>query len=322
MTIGADDVGRRVVVRYRIGGLGPTGGPAMSDVVGRVLAAGGDGVTVERRDGTPVVVAVRDVVSWKHVPERPVRRRRAVDIGVAELVAITSRGWPATESVLLGDWELRTAGRFTSRANSAAAAGDPGVDLGDAVAAVAAFYAARDRAPLAQVVEGSPAEQAFLAAGWTGLGGSHGRAIVQVADLDPAYPAHPDVDLDDRVRPDWLDRYDRADLDREAALAVLQGPPTVAFASIDSPATSIGRVVVTGTWAGISAVETRPDRRRRGQARRVVEASLGWAVAHGAQHAYLQTRPDHEAAIALYAGYGFTTHHAYRYLTATAQSAH
>ena len=45
-------------------------------------------------------------------------------------------------------------------------------------------------------------------------------------------------------------------------------------------------------------------------------AMLSWAAERGATTAYLQVRADNGAGLAAYDRLGFTTHHAYRYLTA------
>ena len=322
MAIDGGTIGQRIVVRYAVGGTGPSGGPAMTDVIGRVRAVDDSTVTVERRDGRTQVVALSDVVTWKPVPDRPLRRRRAMDVSPDELTRITSLGWPAIESVQLGEWELRTSRRFTGRANSVAVHGDPGLPLDEALVRVREFYGSRDVPALAQVVAGSAAERGFLDAGWTPMAGYHGGAVVQVADLDPAY----DADATARIAPtaddDWLANYGRVN-DAAAARAVLEGPATVGFVSIGSPAIAIGRVVVTGEWAGIACVEVAADHRRQGLARRIVETSLAWAVERGADKAYLQTMRTNHAALALYEPYGFVDHHDYRYLepgpTASAQ---
>jgi ribosomal protein S18 acetylase RimI-like enzyme len=47
----------------------------------------------------------------------------------------------------------------------------------------------------------------------------------------------------------------------------------------------------------------------------VVAALLSWAAERGATTAYLQVRGDNPPALAVYDRLGFTTHHAYRYLT-------
>ncbi len=313
MTLDASCVGLRIVVRYAIGGTGPSGGPALSDVIGRVRAVDDSTVTVERRDGRTQTVGLADVVTWKPVPERPLRRRRAIDVRAADLTRITSRGWPAIESVALGEWELRTSGRFTGRANSVAVHGDPGLPFPEALDRVREFYAAHGSPALAQVVVGSAEERAFADAGWVPMTGHHGGAVVQVADLDPAYQADPAARIAPTADDDWLANYGRVN-DPVAARAVLEGPDTVGFVSIGSPAVAIGRIVVTGEWAGIAGVEVSPDHRRQGLARRIVETSLAWAVEHGADKAYLQTMHSNQAALALYKPYGFVDHHDYRYL--------
>ncbi len=303
----------RVVVRHLAGGIGPSGGPALNDVVGRVLAVDDQSVTVQRRDGRSAVVSLDEIVTWKVVPDRPLRRRRAMDVDVEELTRITSRGWPAIESVPLGEWELRSSGRFTGRANSVAVHGSSGMPIDDALTRVREFYAERSQPALAQVVVGSTHEQSFTSAGWEPMEGYYGGAVVQVADLDPAYPADPQGRIADSVDDEWLGHYGRVN-DPQAARAVLEGPEQVAFVSIGEPTVAIGRIVVTGEWAGIACVEVVPDARRQGLAKRIVDTALAWAVEHGADKAYLQTMRSNDAALALYAPYGFVDHHDYRYL--------
>ncbi|MCW2769200.1 MAG: family N-acetyltransferase [Aeromicrobium sp.] len=313
MTLDAGAVGRRIVVRHEIGGAGPSGGPAMSDVIGRLLGVDSDSATLETRDGRTEVVPLARIVAWKPVPDRPLRRRRARDVDAEELTRITSRGWPAIESVPLGEWELRAAGRFTGRANSVAVTGSPGVPLEQALTRVQEFYAERSMPALAQVIVGSQHDRDLARAGWVPMTGYRGGAIVQVADLDRAYDADPTARVSPTADDEWLSHYGRVD-DPAHARAVMEGPTTVGFVAIGEPVVAIGRVVVTGEWAGLSAVEVVPSLRRQGLARRVVETSLAWAVEHGADKAYLQTMRSNAPALALYEPYGFADHHDYRYL--------
>ncbi|MGJ9414239.1 GNAT family N-acetyltransferase [Aeromicrobium sp. CF4.19] len=308
----ADLLGRRVTVRHRIDGRGPS----TTDVVGRVLEADRRSLVVERRDGSVVRVDVGTVVALKVVPDRPARSRPAAAITPEELTRVTSRGWPAPDSEPLGDWELRAAGAFTGRANSVAVHGDPGTSLEAALEVVLAFYARRDLPPQAQVVVGSTWDSRFTAAGWTRKEGYRGGALVQVADVPTAPDPDPRVDIGPAAGDSWLARYERVE-DVEAARAVLEGPRTVGFAELASPGgetLGVGRVVVTGEWAGLAAVETRPDLRRQGLGRAIVRSCLAWAVQRGATRAYLQTMTDNTAALGLYAPFGFTTHHEYAYL--------
>ncbi|MGH3470929.1 MAG: hypothetical protein ACRDPG_02630 [Nocardioidaceae bacterium] len=70
-------VGKRVVVRRTIPGeLGPSGGPAMTDVLGVLESWEGDELTVRRDDGVLVSVPLDEVVVGKEVPPRPARRTR------------------------------------------------------------------------------------------------------------------------------------------------------------------------------------------------------------------------------------------------------
>ena len=309
-------IGSRIVVRSRTGGTGPSGGPEMTDVVGRLLEADESVLVVQRRDGRVERVERASIVTLKAVPDRPLRRRRALDIDVDRLTAITSRGWPPVESEALGEWELRWAAGFTGRANSAATTGSPGVDLAEAIAAVQDWYTRRDAPPMVQVVVGSATEQAFRAAGWTPGNGYRDGAVVQVSDLDPVYVADPEITVSTELSDDWLALYGRIDEAPDAARAVIGGPPTVGFVRLGDPVAAIARVVVTGEWAGLAAVEVLPERRREGIATRLVSTALAWAVEHGADKAYLQTMRDNTAALALYEPFGFVDHHEYRYLQA------
>jgi hypothetical protein len=204
MTLDAVAVGTRIVVRHETGRVGPSGGPEMTDVIGHVRAVDDTAVTIEQRDGRTSDVALSTIVTWKPVPEQPVRRRRASSVNATELTRITSRGWPAIESVPLGEWELRAAGRFTGRANSVATTGSPGVAVDDALSRVEAFYAERSMPALAQVVVGSSNEHALREAGWVPMPGYYGGAVVQVADLRPPYPADPEARVTPTADDDWL----------------------------------------------------------------------------------------------------------------------
>lgn len=69
-------VGQRVVVRRLLPGrTGPTGRPAMSDVLGILEATDADRISVRRADGELVVIPRAEVVLAKPVPPAPPRRR-------------------------------------------------------------------------------------------------------------------------------------------------------------------------------------------------------------------------------------------------------
>ena len=73
--LGPHCVGQRVVLRQVVHGeRGPSGGPALTDVLGVMESWTETATTVRREDGTIVEVARADLVAGKVVPPRPPRR--------------------------------------------------------------------------------------------------------------------------------------------------------------------------------------------------------------------------------------------------------
>jgi len=312
--IDGGNVGQRVVIRSRLPGRrGPSGGPALTDVIGVLTSYDRVTAVVVRRDGTAVSVPVADVVTAKVIP--PVRSGLRID--AEDLQRICAAGWPALVAEPLGEWVLRAAGGFTGRANSALVAGDPGVATPQALQQVTTFYRRHGLPPRAQVVVGSAWDAAFADSGWRPTG-VRGGALVMVAGLrtaptDP--PAAAEVHLSDSLDEAWLALCNRAGgHDTALVQALLEGPNDVAFARIGDPPIAIGRMVVTEPWAGLAAVEVDPEQRRRGLATGMVGALARWAQGRGARWCYLQVEPDNEPALALWRRYGFRVHHAYHYL--------
>lgn len=320
MALHPDLVGRRVVVRSVLRGqTGPSGGPAFTDALGVLEAWSSETLSVRHQDGRLLVIAQADVATAKPVPPRASVRQR---ISPEQLQRVCAAGWRAPVEERLGDWLMRAGADFTGRSSSTLAAGDPGLPVGEAERHVAAFHAEHGGRALVQVVVGSPWPDTFKGLGWVHARPSQPDALVQVASIAQARRGAraraepPDVEITDTLGDDWLRLYGRTEgYDGQAVRAVLTSGDSVGFATVGSPAHAIGRGVVNGDWLGISAVEVEAAYRRTGVARAVVDALLEWGASQGALSVYLQCLPDNTAAIALYAGYGFTTHHRYRYLT-------
>ena len=75
--LGPHVVGARVVVRRVLPGeTGPSGGPAMTDVIGTCLRWSDDECVVQPETGPAVTIPRRLIVAGKPVPPRPTRRPR------------------------------------------------------------------------------------------------------------------------------------------------------------------------------------------------------------------------------------------------------
>ena len=325
-------LGLRVVVRRRLQGA------TLGDVVGELTDVDTH-LHVRTRTGL-VSVPLDAVVAGKVVPPRPVRRGPPHRVtSITDLQAVMSLHWRAEHSERQGGWLLRASGGFTNRANSVLPLGEPRDEPHVALARVVAWYAGhglRPRASLAQAVDGGvpddrgpagPLRAACEAAGWSVVPG--GSALVMTAataalrDRDPDGASLPsasgELTLDVAAEPDdaWLAtyRYRGQSLSPHARALLLSAPSQAFFSVRDAAGATVGvaRGSLGGGWAGLTAVDVRPDHRRRGLARGLLATAARWAHRSGAMSLYLQVSDTNQAAIALYTGTGFTVHHRYDY---------
>ncbi len=259
-------------------------------------------------------------------------------ISIDDLEHAAAPGWRAIEEGRLGDWLLRAAGGFTGRANSALAAGDPGLPLPEAVAKVGSWYA--DRGLPAMIAVPYPAAQPDASRldrlladlGWAiradaatvmtaGAGAIAGVTAAGVTAAGVTAGGGPGVEIGPDPDEAWLARYHyRGQELPPVARTVLTSAPWQAFGSIRvaGETVAIGRVAGAGDWAGLTAIEVDPRCRRQGLGEAVTMALTAHAASHGYGHIYLQVADENRAARALYRKLGFTDHHGYHYRVATA----
>lgn len=330
--LGAHCVGLRVVVRRVLHGqTGPSGGPALTDLLGVMESWTGTETTLRAEDGSLTTIAVADIVAGKPVPPRPSTRMR---VSPERACLLSNESWPALVTEPLGEWLLRASAGFSARANSVMATGDPGMPFRDAIEKVHAFYARHDLPPWAQVVVGSDVHALFEAGGWVNARQGEADSMFQIGSVAAASRAArrlvrsggPTISMSTTADAAWLANDSRARSHIQAARGVLEAPDVVGFGSalpsegrddLSVPGVSAkGRVAVAQDWAGITDIWVSPGHRRQGLGVAVIDALLSWAAERGATTAYLQTRGDNLPALALYERLGFVTHHAYRYLAA------
>ncbi len=291
-------MGQRVVVRRVVRGeTGPSGGPALTDVLG-TCTAWADGVCVVVPDGPgahePVTIPISDIVSGKPVPPRASTRMR-VTPQEAQVRALAL--WPDLETEPLGDWLLRRSPTATARrANSVLAMTPSG--LADAYERVVAFYAGLGQRPIAAVLPDSAEDALFSERGWV-LESHDDHTVFQLTGVAAARRSLSGVTLPEAE----VELVDAGDL-------------------VTAQVASAGRVVAAGVaayaddWVGFRGIEVAPEARGRGLGLLVMSELLGWGAERGATTAYLQVLGDNTPALRLYAGLGFVEHHRYRYLAA------
>jgi GNAT superfamily N-acetyltransferase len=303
-------VGHRVSVRRALERL-PDGQLHFGDVVGDLLVLDEETALIEARSG-PVEVPVHLIAI-----ARLVGPSAADELALEDVVA---RGWRAEETGQIGGWLLRASGGFTGRGNSVLPLRAPGMPLDDALAAAGEWYAERGLPVRFQV----PTEARRLLDAGLGERGWHPSEDVHVMtgrlDVLQRVPVAGDPVVEIAAVPDeaWFRRYRDGDGSGPAARALLLRHDRVAFATVrdeDGSAAAIGRGTIDDEWLGVTAVEVAPQRRRTGLAGAIMRALWVWGAANGARRSHLEVSVDNAAALRLYDGLGYRTHHDYRYRT-------
>jgi ribosomal protein S18 acetylase RimI-like enzyme len=325
--LGPAQIGRRVVVRRILPGrTGPSGGPAFTDVLG-VMESWADGVTtIRREDGEVVAIDTALIVAGKPVPPRPSRFSR---LAADDVLRRAQGGYRRLASRRVGDWELRYVGGANPLANSVLAAGGPGPDLDTALDAgldeVRRFYADHERPALAQVVTGSPVEEALLARGWTPVSAPTDVLVAGVAAVARRLSGTSTAGIvhRDALTRAWLVGNDRALANFDVVAATL-ALPDIVFASVEEDGRQRGRVranLVDEDWVFVADLWVAPDSRRRGIGRRLMADAARRAPEQGADTLVLHTDAHNSAAQALYASRGFERHHAFSLLAESSAEA-
>lgn len=337
-------VGDRVVVRYRLGASAPAdwrdapnpapgpGRPSLSDVTGR-LVDDGDPVRLDR-DGTIESIPAAAITSIRLLSSVPVRNS---DIRALERAAAVA--WPGLDHEFCDGWLLRSGAGISRRANSAIAVDRDARADADILAAIDAWYAARQLPVLVAVPErlltrqiaGEPVgpEVHVLT---TDLDGDHHTGDNHPGDDHAGHvpDSVPVVSTSATPSREWVRAYlgddtqlGAAGLDAGAALLTGLADPTgmVAFATIEENGrpVAIGRGAVTsdghgGRWVGLTALWTAPGHRRRHLGDAVMSRLLRWGAEQGAARAYVQSESDDRVAGSWYRARGFALHHRYHYL--------
>jgi GNAT superfamily N-acetyltransferase len=269
----------------------------MTDVLGVCVSWADGECVVEKESGERVRIAIADIVSGKPVPARPSPRLRVTP---REAQVRAFRLFPDLVVVPVpgaSGWLLRSSVTATARrANSVLAFPSEGRRYDDAsVARVREHYSGLGKPAVAAVLGDSDERTYLEGLGW--LPESHDAdTLFQLASVASVRRALRSVDHDGV----------RLSVDRATASAsLLRASQVVAR----------GVAAYDDDWVGFRGIEVAPERRGQGHARTIMAALVAWGAELGATTAYLQVLGDNHPALALYESMGFSTHHAYAYLT-------
>jgi N-acetylglutamate synthase len=226
--------------------------------------------------------------------------------------------WPSLRTIMCDGWVFREANGYTKRANSAAALETRGA-FAFTLRQAERFYAAFGCPTIFRLtpLAGDEPDRILAERGYNVVE----ETIVMTTPLAPGEAPDPSVRLEFARSGDWengyADAHELAPDKQRAHGAILDkiAPLPTAFATIvhEGRAVAFGLGVVERDHLGIFDIVTIADARRRGAARKLVEALMCWGAARDAKTAWLSVIGDNEKAKPLYAQLRFRELYRYHY---------
>lgn len=258
------------------------------------------------------------------VPQPCPGRRAVIDpAAIADLERTTFAAWPDLAHDRLDGWLLRYAAGHTKRANSVNVLQAEPRGLEARIAEAEVRYRAAGLRPVFRLTPlAEPGLDGLLAQRGYGV---VEPSLVKIAPMPADLRGDPAVRLVAEPGEGWLGPYaEAAGLDGparttlEAMLArVADRPVYASVAGEDGAPAAFGMAVVTGDRVGFFDILTRPEARRRGHGRRLMNRLIAWARDEGgARSMWIQVVEANAPARALYRSLGFRTFYGYRYRVA------
>lgn len=309
-----DEVGHRLTVRLH----DPEGG--FRDIVGVLESE----TSIRKRDGSLIQFNPREIAVWRVIipPADRAGAGSPLSLRIRDIELAANATWPAQEQVPLGDWTLRASGKFTKRANSALAIGNPGVNLDVAIDKVIEFYNSRGLTPTFHVALPTYIElgRRLEERNWHSDISVH----VMVADIDEVIHKSPlknsnvdnKVEITDVPSEEWIELQN----DHGVFEIMTRSPARYAAIRKDARIIAVARAANYESWAVLSRLYVHPDARGKGLAQDLIDSLLFDARMLGATKVALQVDSKNFSAIALYEKMGFRLHHTYEYFSFTPEA--
>lgn len=241
----------------------------------------------------------------------------------AMLDLLAARAWPARETEVHDGWWLRFNDGLHRRVNSVFPERDSRAPLAERIADAETYYRRHRLPPRFQI---SPAcqpadlDRVLHERGYETESGVD-IMIAESARLTGIDGSAASLSLDAALSDDWLDIHMAEAPNSEAKrrkgrmLETITQPHVFALARSNGMPVAAGLGIADDGWFGIFGMFTLAAERRLGHAQRLISEIADWALARGAEQAYLQVERDNPAALGLYARAGFKTVHGYHYRT-------
>jgi len=226
--------------------------------------------------------------------------------------------WPAAEVAHIGDWRLRRGLGGGSRVSSVRPMGDPGRELGEAIAEAERIMRGWGQRPLFQlgeadgVLEAGLSERGYAIKDPTVFMAESAAALAE-RDLAPVRPVESAAPL---AAMEALWALDGIGPERLAVMARAAGPKSYVALRLGDAITGVAFVAVDGDIAMLHALVTSPAHRRAGVGRAGVIAAARFGLRHGAGMLALAVTAANAPARALYGLMGLRDVGGYRYLQA------
>ncbi|MCP3977034.1 MAG: GNAT family N-acetyltransferase [bacterium] len=232
------------------------------------------------------------------------------------LEELSFRTLPALDQDRYDGWVLRWSDGGSRRANSVNAVRPSTLPIADKIRHCEDWFAARGAPPVFRVTPLAD-EELDGALADHGYGRSSPTAVMTAALKDPT--ADNDVVVADSPSQKWLQCIASVSGEPQSLdglrhqLTSSGGHNRFASVSVGGQIVAIGMSLDLDGFTTVYNMNTVPERRRRGYARRILSTLLAKGIAAGTDRAVLQVTWENAAAMALYSTVGFSPAYSYHY---------
>jgi len=308
------EIGRRHSIRLKTS-------DGARDLLGTLTAP----TEITKKDGSVHSFDPTQILAWRVIEEltRQAGKGAPASLRIAELEALSTTTWPASEIVARGGWLYRTSDGYNFRSNSVLITGDPEfadpvLPLDEELDFLIAYFGTRKLTPTIALTlpRFETLDQILEAKGWQ----IAIDAQMMVADKSAISLGHFPSGSPGSQAPYSVKHFDHpAPLFQEIrenskALEVMSSYPAsyICLVDHDGVGFAAGRIATLDDWAIVTAIFIKPTHRGKNWSRVLMKEVLDRTAANKIA---LQVDSSNHVALHLYTSLGFRKHHDYRFRT-------